>query len=190
MGLGVLFIGYLLRILNFVRPEYTDLIAFCMMGYALWRLRPYGAYFRYSFYLTVPMALLGAYRLIDAFFPIGESLAGALGIGLTNYTAVQNYADMLLWFAFHILLCRAVYDLAREVGLLRICRRAAFCIVMCVAYYLIGLTLDGLYFVDFVAHISAYFQIPLFLFRLFWQLYSAIMLYSAYAKISFDGEAT
>lgn len=190
MGLGVLFVGYLLRILNFVRPEYTDLIAFGMMGYALWKLRPYNAYFRYSFGLTVPMALLGAYRLAAAFFPIDETLAGALGIGIVNYTAVQNYADMLLWFAFHILLCRAIYDLAREVGLLRICRRAAWVIVMCMAYYLIGLTLDGLYFIDIVARISPYFQYPLFFFRLLWQLYCAVMLYSAYAKISFDGEAT
>ena len=97
---------------------------------------------------------------------------------------------MLLWFAFHILLCRAIYDLAREVGLLRICRRAAWVIVMCMAYYLIGLTLDGLYFIDIVARISPYFQYPLFFFRLLWQLCCAVMLYSAYAKISFDGEAT
>ncbi len=183
MGLGLLFIGYLLVSVFTLAPSYfiTDLIGAYVMTEALGKLRPHAERFRYALifcYLLFAVAAVqcGYYALLYVGIIDGAAL-------LENAIEIARLAAM---FAYTVSMLLALAQLSSSVGdekLAYKCRRNMW--FYCVYYFfLISLSLDF----DFLeAYISA-FSAFAFLLKFVCAILICANVYSCYMWICLEGD--
>lgn len=183
MGLGLLFIGYVLTSLFTLTPAYfiTDLVGAFLMYEALMKLRRHAERFKYAIWsvyvLFFHAAVQCVYRLLEY-----------IGIFEQNviFTEALEIFRLVIVFVYTVALLSALRELSLSVGdekLADKCKRNIWLLV--ISYiFIISLSLDIDALVDYVAAFSAF----ALLFKLICAVLICVNIYSCYMWICLEGD--
>ncbi len=136
MGFGTLFIGYFL-LLNITAPGISDIIATLVMLLGLYRLRGINGKFRAGFLIDM---VFTAFALI-------ELVLWSLDImKIFNVTAITPYTGMmrsLLVAAVTIAILTGIHDVAKEVELEKLPRRATIMTYISLAVFGVAILMEA-----------------------------------------------
>lgn len=181
MGFGTLFIGYFL-LLNVTYYAYTDIIASLIMALGLYRLSSVNRYFKYTLYISLALAAVGATEfvreIILMFSPTQELMLGFLPI-LRSAVLCALTVCMLL----------GIVDVAREVDLPALATRARRMTAPTAIIYVATVILDTpTLFSGVEPIVAAVIFVIVLIATLFLIIYNLITLYSAYMRICMPSE--
>ena len=183
MGLGVLFIGYVLLSVFTFAPTYfiTDFISAFIMHEALQKLRRHAAKFKYTIYSVY---LLFAQTAVQCIY---YSLV---------YTGIIERADtvaniieisrLAVVFTYTVTLLTALGQLALSVGDVKLSDRAHRNICYLVVSYALSISLSLDF--DFMKSYIASFSAVGFLFKLLCSISICLFIYSCYMWICLEGD--
>ena len=145
MGFGILFIGYFF-LLNFPYCDYTDALAAVLIMYALYKLYKVNDGFRYAFYASVAFTLLGLFELGVAAYGMFIPIDG--GSPVIFLPALLRH--LILAFLVFLLLS-GIYEVADEVGLSEIAKKARIRSYLTVGVYALSIFLESALLAAFIA---------------------------------------
>ncbi len=129
MGFGTLFIGYFL-LLNVTNYNFTDIICASVMALALYKLSGVNRDFKlglYSAYAFIPFALFELIIAVTYMF----SPSGALDL-ILPYASMVRY---IIIFVISLFILRGISEVANEVGLNALSKKAYVSVFFCIAVY-------------------------------------------------------
>ena len=137
MGFGTLFFGYFLLINNVVYCGFTDPIAALIMLLGLYKLSSVNRYFRYAAYMAVGFA---AFSLVELGLCATELfLPSAALLAYTPYVSMARSAVIAVLTAT---LLRGIWDVAEEVELDDLAKRAKTMVTVSAAAYAFLILMD------------------------------------------------
>ncbi len=187
MGLGLLFIGYLLVSLFTFAPTFflTDLIGAFIMHEALVKLRPHAKKFRYALYavyaLFAVMTVQCVYYTLH-YVGIIESLSDII-------TKIIDLSRQGLMLVYTVLLLLSLEELALSVGDKKLgdrCRRNMWYYVFSIVLFL-SLSFDLGISEEYAAYVSA-FSAAAFLLKFLCAILVPAVIYSCYMWICLEGD--
>ena len=136
MGFGILFIGYFL-VLNFAYCAFTDALAGAVMLYGLYKLSGINRGFNLAYYISMAFTALGLVELsvaaYDMFIPLSDtSLLLSLPALLRHAVLGALCVSMLIGIA----------EVADEVGLRELSKRAKRNLILTAAVYCLNIMLE------------------------------------------------
>lgn len=182
MGFGTLFIGYFL-LLNIAYYSFTDVIAALIMSMGLYKLSPVGKPFKYAFYSSIAFSALGFFEfileIIRMFSPTSSFDELFSFISIPRYTLIALTSVMML---------TGIRDVAKEVKLTSLYKRASFMIAPTGALYVLLALLEvPLSFIE-NAKPLAVMSVLLLLFGFIAVIINLTLIYKAYMKICMPDE--
>ena len=111
MGVGTLFIGYLIGANTLAYPGFTKIFSYLVMLLAMTKLAPYNRHLKRAFYTLIPSAVFGlGYLLLE----LADFFSLLAGEGRDLLFRLIPLACYTLELAFLFLLLRGLQELAKE----------------------------------------------------------------------------
>ncbi len=136
MGFGTLFIGYFL-ILNITYFTVSDAISALIMALGLYKLATVNRYFKGGFYISLFFAAIGLFEIGEFIYEIFAP--GFDGSVLLSYVAMPRNVVLAILTCFILL---GIEDVAKEVGLPELARKAKLSIIPVFAVYALAAILE------------------------------------------------
>jgi hypothetical protein len=176
MGFGYLFLGY---VIEYVLELNAYGALLYLPGYALIylglsNLQMYCHSFRYAKWLTLPLAVLAAYRTLEG---AGRLFFFSVPIVTEQISRVVSLANMFLVLAFHVMLGLAIKDIALKTGVKRIAATALRNTVFAALYFCVAIP------VSFMSSVDSILYGSLLILRLLWAILNSVLLYTCYMRI-------
>lgn len=185
MGFGILFVGYAICFL--VSLTYYGylfrLVGFCIMTFALLRLREYGKSFRYPLITSIVMVVYGSF---ESYCELAAKLALPRPELSETVSAAMDWFCMLGIILFNLSLLYAIFDISNHLELTdqkNSALRNAIFIVLYLVLNILGMgPLKG------NETFGKYFSLPIFLLQLLWVIFDLVLIFSCYMYICPEGD--
>ncbi len=189
MGFGVLFFGYLLNLSMF--KQFTDVICFLIMLYALIMLSRFNQGFRRAMYLCVPLAIAGgAYFIYEICVMLG--VVSYVSIPESTTTLVTSYYAVLsgiLKLTFTAFLLSGIQQIGKETAVPVIELKAARNRFLAFVYYIPYIFTELSYEQgSLMEKIALYAFIPVFIFGIVYHIMNLALIHNCYVWICLEGE--
>ena len=180
MGFGILFFSHLLMFFFKGVDVFPDVIAYAVMAWALYKLRPHAPGFRTAF------AAMYAVLPLSAFSDVIQILSAA-GVSLPSplRTAAAVVTSLGLVTVYWLTLV-GIEFLSNDVGRPKLAQRAVRCRILTAVY----IAVMAVYSLDlpFMENFNRYVGIIYLFLGLGWVAYIGVMYYSCYMWICLEGD--
>ena len=188
MGFGMLFVGYFITYLMSFHPlgALTRLVGYVMILRACLRLKDYQPSFLFPAVGSLLLSLISAVSLTGVVTNyLYENLFMGRQIFTSATTALVEWINVLLVFAFHLVLYYAIHKIAKdtEIGEITVnaVRNLLFFCLYFVCYFLGRLESLG-------NEMRSYINLAAIILLFTWVILDLILIFSCYAKICDEGD--
>jgi len=181
MGFGTLFIGYFL-LLNITMPGISDIIAALVMLLGLYRLKGLNGKFKAGFYVVCAFTAYALFELV---------IWGLDIMKLIDVTELLPYTGMLRSLfvaALSIAILSGIHDVAKEVELERLPRRATAMIYLSAIVFGVAILMEAPVFTAWSPMFYSVMALIAILGSFVVIIINLTIIYTAYARICMPGE--
>ena len=186
MGFGVLLIGYFLNLSVF--KQFTDVICFLIMLYALTMLSRFNSGFRRAMYFCIPLALAGAAYFVYEMC----AMLGVIYIPTESANAITSYYSLLtgiLKLVFTSYLLVGIQAIGKETGVPVIEMKAARNRFLSYIYYVLFIFTELSFEEGSKLEIIAiYAFLPVLIFGVVYHIMNLALIHSCYVWICLEGD--
>lgn len=181
MGFGVLFIGYVVTFLFAMTKlsVITNLFGALIMMYALTLLSRYNRFFKYALIASGALTVYGIVYLIFVLF---------MNSSPEIMETVLTYVKAGIVFLYHIPLLKGISQLAYEVELPKVARKAVRNLSFTIVYFVFEIFTLLPFPQKIAEEINLYVSFPVLCMGLIWLVLNGILLFSCYMWICLEGD--
>ncbi|MBQ8372203.1 MAG: hypothetical protein IJX38_04625 [Clostridia bacterium] len=184
MGFGILFIGYFL-LFNVTYPGFSNIIAALVMLSGLYKLASINKSFKHAFYVCAGFA---GFSFVDLCFSVLNMF-----ISIWNLGRFEIYFQMVrlpLICILTVLILSGIYDVAREVDLERVPKRATVMTYVVYTVYILALAAESSKLMSSIPPLAANIIAALTIIARFLVIIpNLVIIYTCYARIGMPGES-
>ena len=189
MGFGVLFFGYLLNLSIF--KQFTDVICFLIILYALIMLSRFNSGFRRAMYWCIPLIIAaGVYFVYELCVMLG--VIGYVSIPERTATVATSYYAVfsgLLKIVFTSYLLLGIQEIGKETGVPVIELKAARNRFLTFVYYIPYIFTELEYpWGSVMEKVALYAFVPVFIFGIVYHIMNLALIHNCYVWICLEGE--
>lgn len=183
MGFGTLFIGYFL-LFNVTYPGFSNIIAALVMLLGLYKLSSINKGFRHAF---VACSVFAVFSFFDLCYSVMKIFLTAWDLG--RFEVYVQLVRIPLICVLTVLILSGIYDVAREVDLNKIPRRATVMTYVVYAVYILSVVAESTKLMSFLPAMAAsIFAAATILARFAVIIPNLVIIYTCYARIGMPGE--